>query len=680
MSQFSFVQSHEFNPAISLQDLRAWAGRHVNPSEDYKAGSVTVAALEAVDGLLGEQQSDDSDEDGDEDVEGGEGKGVESPVSLDSRLRGDSLVELLRRHGVCDEEDGRHVSELKLSVGALCSLTSAEWSEVFPTLRVALRKELQKFLKDCGCELLMDRVPVSAGRHRPSKKELEAKLAIAMDGDDFDAAEKILSELSKLGDGPDAKDPRDLAKDKVQEYEVKLDQAKNARDIAECRTWKKALDAARAAAAGGSSNAEYSRFLAIEEKLRKAAQPPATSSSRATLIQEKLASFLNKGSKGGGLASLSVRSAPGAKIKGPAPAPGVDVKSYSMLPPLTEDEEPSSGMDNVLKMYELSDVNEKYEPAHELRKLAQTHAVLHPEVRHKVPVGQAGAEAWIDSCAKKYRKGNQRLSRQARSRLVPSEPEVTSMFYVAKDMIRAAAPVVQDELHGSYVIGYLALVGAYCASQGSDHYDYFFDRDRNGDLPSSAVFNAVRKYAAEYHEYLDLRQKITHEKEMSKAKYAALHREYVSETTLKPDMASRGGSKGAASQKVSAWSPSSFAWTPKLLPGDKCMPTKDNLLVMRGYYEACGSISPTTPGCISCGLAHDEKHVCHWHKFPAHRSPAFKRSFRTALKNGYMKLNAVDEWNTRPGRLQKDKCDVDGFCLKSKKQVHLRPGVPGGPQ
>ena len=101
---------------------------------------------------------------------------------------------------------------------------------------------------------------------------------------------------------------------------------------------------------------------------------------------------------------------------------------------------------------------------------------------------------------------------------------------------------------------------------------------------------------------------------------------------------------------------------------------------MRGYYEALGSMRPGAPGCPHCGLSHDHtKSVCHFHKLPAFRSKAFKEGYRLAMKAGYVTANEVDEWNSRKGREDADKCDKDGYHVLYRTQQHLRKGVPGGP-
>mmetsp|Transcript_14219 Transcript_14219/g.19754 ORF Transcript_14219/g.19754 Transcript_14219/m.19754 type:complete len:352 (-) Transcript_14219:1652-2707(-) len=346
-----------------------------------------------------------------------------------------------------------------------------------------------------------------------------------------------------------------------------------------------------------------------------------------------------------------------------------------MLPEL--EDKNSTGTESFSKLFELSDPKEKIGPAYELERQTATHARLHPYVRLDVPAGQDQSEAWLDSAFSRYRHGVASLSPSERAALVPPEAESVEMFFVAKDMLRTSGPILLNEERGAYVVGYLAMVAAHCAFGGKSHYDYFFDRDRNGNLPSAAVLAAVRKYAAERQLHVEYKHKILHEQEMSKAKYASIHRQLLEQSKPVPEDSMKPEAKASSrsSTTVTVWPPSVFKWNPVNNAADKAGPKHDYLKIMRGYYEAIGSMRSDEPGCSYCGLKHDAKTICHWHKFPAYRSLAFKRGYDLALKNGYFKDSAVDEWNSRKGREEGHKCGPDGKHPSYPKAKHLRRGM-----
>lgn len=199
--------------------------------------------------------------------------------------------------------------------------------------------------------------------------------------------------------------------------------------------------------------------------------------------------------------------------------------------------------------------------------------------------------------------------------------------------------------------------------------------------------NAITQYARDYQKYLDMRVKITLEQKLAKdgwvRKFLPLmgHVTAVSTSTSASVMDSASSpsnsSKLSSRVQLSVWSPSSASWTPRPHPLDKVGPAMHQLKVMRGYYEAINAQNGR-PACEACGLPHDfNVSTCHWHKFPAFRTKAFKNAYALALRNGYIKESEVAEWNNRPGREVSHRCDSSGRHPSNPHLQDLRSGVGG---
>mmetsp|Transcript_2159 Transcript_2159/g.4309 ORF Transcript_2159/g.4309 Transcript_2159/m.4309 type:complete len:202 (-) Transcript_2159:536-1141(-) len=144
----------------------------------------------------------------------------------------------------------------------------------------------------------------------------------------------------------------------------------------------------------------------------------------------------------------------------------------------------SSGAESVKTLFEMADVNEKVEPAHELKRVSESHARIHPHVRLNVPHGYEAAMDWLDAAQAKHREGNAALSGAELDNLNPPHREVLDLLLTGKEMIRRVRPSLQQDAHGPVKMGFLALVVAHCAIHGARHFDHFFDRARHGHLVS----------------------------------------------------------------------------------------------------------------------------------------------------------------------------------------------------
>ena len=365
---------------------------------------------------------------------------------------------------------------------------------------------------------------------------------------------------------------------------------------------------------------------------------------------------------------------PGAKV-----APVNRGRIFEPLPPQKEEEAATSGISNVLSLYEPVPLDEKVEPAYELRKLARNHARMHPHVRMQVPLTRDGAERWISLSEQKFRTGNAKMTPEARAQQPADEQEVAELFYASREMLAASASMVERESDAAIIFGYLALIACHCAIGGRRHFDHFFDRERNGAMVSVTVLNLARGYARDYSRYKEMQQTINHQTQMAKARYAAIHRQLMAQEKL--EAPSSGGTGWEARPRITTWAPSKAELKLRPHPADKVGPTMDVIRVIRGWYEATGAMQAGEAGCSHCGLPHDPaKSVCHLSKFPKFRSPTVRQAFRLAHAAGYINCSDVDEWNGRQGREDADRCGHDGKHVQYKALKHLRKGVAGGPQ
>ena len=567
------------------------------------------------------------------------------------------------------------VAELGMSAADFASMDADDWGEAFPGPLFATRVQLKRYLRDQG--LIAD-----PSRSRESVAPIKSAASIkedirkAMLAGDYKLARHLKDGLgtAQRGSNPyvDLTATEGIkraalgrARSALVAWGKRRDKAIADLKIDEYAKWKSSTEAAAAMSQEDATDEDFREFLRVEEQVRRDSTKQATlgGSSRLDAFREKLRGFFP--------------SEP--ESKGQAQGTGARPTSFNLLPLPEADKAACSGTANVLTLYTLDDVNPKVEPAHELRKCAKDHARMYPHVRLPIPIGRADQRVTI--CEQKYRETTERLSESARARSDPPENEVYALLSESRTIISKSRCVLEVKENASIILGFLAMALVNCAMQGAKCFDHFFDRKKNQGIVSMVVLNRITAYAAHYVKYVEYRQQINHETQLSKAKYAAIHRQMLSQTADEVDQKGAPASEGPKSRsKPTAWTPSSCALKLKQHQLDKVGPTMDLVRRMRGYYEALGAMRSGAPGCPHCGLSHDHtKSVCHFHKLPAFRSKAFKEGYRLAMKAGYVTANEVDEWNSRKGREDADRCDKDGYHVLYRTQQHLRKGVPGGP-
>ena len=606
--------------------------------------------------------------------EGGEDGGRGAPLPDSKVFFPDMSGALLSSHleykGVGDTAGRLRIAELEVSAADLASMDADDWKDAFAGPLFSTRVQLKRYLRAQG--LLPDPSrPVSSTPSGKTVAEVKEDIRNAMIAGNLELARSLQAGLKHAQGDASGSDLMGSARARARTSLVKWGQRRD-KALADCDIdgyvgWKGWTEAAAAMSQDAATDEDFRRFLSVEEQVRRdsAKQASLDAPSRRDAVLDKLKAFLpldTKEEAGGRIYTSRVKSS-----------------SFVLLPPPEDEEAASSGAANVLTLYALDDINSKVEPAHELRKCAKDHARMYPHVRHAVPLGRMGADRWVSICEQKYREITEKYGEYERARLDPPETEVYSLFGAARTMIAKSQSLIDGMENAAVAYGYLSMAACYCAINGKSHYDHFFDRERNQGIVSVLVLNRVRTYTADYVKYMEYRRQINHETQLSKAKYAAIHRQMLSESVVGEKGAVT--SEGTASRpKVTTWAPSSYALKLTRHSLDKVGPTMDLVRVMRGYYEAIGAMKPGQPGCPHCGLSHDHKKtVCHFEKFPAFRSKSFREGYRFAVKAGYVPAGEVEEWNGRQGREEADKCDKDGRHALYRQQQHLRKGAAGGP-
>lgn len=585
------------------------------------------------------------------------------------------LAETLQEADVGTEDGRKHLGELGLQLQDFVDMTVDEWKEVLPAAHIATRTQLRRYLRSNGFQLAIDAPTTVPAQEIRTSATIEAELRAALTAGDFDAARTLKLELKGLS-GSDSK--RELARSKAQErlkqYQGLQAKALAALDVDECERLASQIALASKVAAGEGSEADFRAFLAVEEQVRQDSNPATidNSTSRLDSVMARLNSFLPPG------LNPSQATIPGTQSSSARPP----AKAFTILP-TKGDDKTLSGIDNVMSLYKLDDPEAKVEPAHELRKTAKNYARMHPWVLLPVPLNRDNADGWVTICEQRYREGNLHLSSDERRELDPPEHVVFKLFYDVRGIIATSADVIGKMEHAAIIFGYLAMAGCHCALGGARHFDHFFDREKNQGMVSVVVLNKVRSFALDYVKYKGYRQAIHHETQMSKAKYANLHRKLLLDDAAAGKSNAGGGSERSGSKNstdVETWEPSAIELKLERHPLDKVGPSNKVIRCIRGFYEKVRAISPSNPGCKHCALPHDpDKTVCYLEKFPAHRSAFCRKAFRLAVKNGMLKAGDVDEWNGRQGREDADKCDASGKHKVHKGLQHLRKGLPGGP-
>ena len=585
------------------------------------------------------------------------------------------LAETLREADVGTEDGRAHLDGLGLQLQDFADMTADEWKEILPVAYIATRTQLRRHLRSSGFRLVIDAPTSVPAPQTRTSATIEAELRAALTAGDFDAARALKLELRGLS-GSDSK--RELARSKAQEmleqYQELQTKALAALDVDECERLASKMAFASKVAAGEGSDDDFRRFLAVEEQVRQDSSPTTVvnPASRLDSVMAKLNAFLPQGRSPNQASTQGIQST----LARPS------TKAFTILP-TKGDDKTLSGMDNVMSLYKLDDPEAKVEPAHELRKTAKNYARMHPHVLFPVPINRDNADGWVTICEQRYREGNMRLSAEERRDLEPPEHVVFKLFYDVRGIIATSADVLGKMEHASIVFGYLAMIGCHCALGGAQHFDHYFDREKNQGMVSTVVLNKIRSFALDYVKYKGYQQSIHHETQMSKAKYANLHRKLLLEDAAAGKNNASGGSERSGSKSstdVETWEPSAIELKLERHPLDKVGPSNKVIRCIRGFYEKVRAIAPSNPGCKHCALPHDpDKTVCYLEKFPAHRSAFCRKAFRLAVKNGMLKAGDVDEWNGRQGREDADKCDAAGKHKVHKGLQHLRKGLPGGP-
>jgi len=580
-----------------------------------------------------------------------------SKYALDRKLVSSRSAQSLRTSG--------------LNIGDLAAMSRGDWAELLPSF--SCRNRLQRHLKVLGMKLSVHGQDASVHRPSavpPSRAELRRSLREALVAKDWDLAAAIRAQLVDA-DGAGA---RSRASRCAKEWSEELKKAQEALDVEACRRLDGAMRIAQVAARGEASDEDVRLFLEVEEKVRADSMGPRLDDAGR---QQDL---FRRAREAAGIVN---NVAPLASRDGTAHLRRSSPKTFSMLPS-PEGSTVSSGAESVKTLFEMADVNEKVEPAHELKRVSESHARIHPHVRLNVPHGYEAAMDWLDAAQAKHREGNAALSGAELDNLNPPHREVLDLLLTGKEMIRRVRPSLQQDAHGPVKMGFLALVVAHCAIHGARHFDHFFDRARHGHLVSPSVMNAVDQFARDYQKHLDLRTRITMEQKLAKDGWVRkVFPTWTSDSLQSGALAKAaessavtGGDKSkalASAAVVAQWKPSA-SWTPESHPLDKASPTIDKMRIMKGHHEAIGAANGS-PACKSCGLPHDmTKSTCHWHKFPHYRSKAFRKGYALALKNGYFNETEVDEWNGRSGREVTHRCDPSGRHPQKPTLVDLRGG------
>lgn len=601
-------------------------------------------------------------------------------VPFSSTMDSKAFADLLLSLGICRAEGHRVVARSGLTIPDWGDLDRGEWVEIFPKELLGTRKSVQRFLRSQGCILAVD--PVLPTRVEvpsvpaPDPAAIKSNIREALKAGDFVLARRLGAQLRSGGDGSDSRLSqqalaRPRATTNLRIWTERRQKAIANCDIDSCERLAGYIKAAEAVSKGGVSDQDFRRYLEIEEKVRKDAEAAAEGTDGASAgMEPRLRSVMDRLKGFIGDDEVEAEEPLSKAVAGSS--------SFQALPNLRVGDTAASGHSNVMSLYALDDADAKVEPAFELRKLAKTHARMHPHVLLPVPQTRDGAERWISLCEQKYRDGNAALSASARMALSPPVREVHELFYASREMISKSASTVERESDAAVIFGYLALIACHCALGGQAHFDHYFDRNRNQGMASVTVLNLAKGFAREYSRYKDYQRAINHETQMSKAKYASIHRKLMANDEADLDTPSTSGSGGRA--RLQAWTPSAAALKLTKHPADKVGPSMEILRCLRGWYEAQGAIKPEDPGCKHCGLPHDPaQSVCHMAKFPFHRSKKFREAFKLAQAAGYIKCSDVDEWNSRPGREDADRCDKSGRHMQYKAVKHLRKGVKGGP-
>ena len=335
--------------------------------------------------------------------------------------------------------------------------------------------------------------------------------------------------------------------------------------------------------------------------------------------------------------------------------------------------EGKTGMDALTDILSARVKTEKFDEATPVREERKRFAQLHPECEFVVPRGMHDARHYLDLALKRF------LNRPMHP--TTQEAEAVRVLEHVKEMIwQAEARAAELPLYGDLVLGYIAIAGVYAAQRGWEHFQFFFQPQIYGYVVSPQVWEGCREAARRYVVHQGYVARIS---ELAKISKRLRDRDLFSNAiqgilpASLPHMTQSPSDSKRNSKPLlkSALKPLDDGWSPSPNPLDGCLPPKKLLNSMRAAYQA--HFGPPETPCPHCGLNHGSAKVCHWQKFPAHRSASFTTLWALLRKHNLVKQTQIQEWNSRAGRLPEHRCGGDG---KSSRGWHnVRKGHPQGP-
>jgi hypothetical protein len=335
-----------------------------------------------------------------------------------------------------------------------------------------------------------------------------------------------------------------------------------------------------------------------------------------------------------------------------------------------------SGIDRLGDMVDGGDDDEKVETAAALLRELRTFESLHPLITKRIPTGFVQAKQWVDTAM-------QHVSGALTSDIAdqPSVEAVSILHQVKSYIEQSQDRAANEPSHlGSDILGLLAFAGVCCARRGLAHFRTHFQVMDYPTAVSPKVWLVLQSEAAHIQKRRELRRQILDARENAKRdrdrRYMNALQGRFQGASKTPDVHPVAAPKGRpASRPPTDWLPLSDNWKPQKHSLDGPLPPLHLLNAIRGYYHAMENKAQNH--CVSCGLDHLPSQVCHWQKFPFHRSKHFRGAFRTMVAKGYYQGSEVDEWNSRAGRDPAHHSSPDGKSPSG--WVHLRSGWKGGP-
>lgn len=331
-------------------------------------------------------------------------------------------------------------------------------------------------------------------------------------------------------------------------------------------------------------------------------------------------------------------------------------------------------------------ISEAWDGTQNLRNEVKSFASMSPHVLIPVGSGCLPSIKYVAACERQYISCGDVKS-----------GKIMLEFNHLKTIIRKSEERAAADEVGSYTLGYVAAIGCVRIARGD-----FRERFQTAYYPTSvapAIWQLANNYAMDRLRFDRLQLSVSDAKEFKRlakeSKFFESLRQHYGGQTRNRSEGSRGGGGGARVSENRQGSgggsgggagtfPSTFrlgtdTFTPTPNPLDRGVHASTSTLrVNRAYYKAVAAgISGNTnvmPECKSCGLRHSQAQTCHIYKAPAFRSPCFRHGWKIAMRIGLLNATENDEWNGRPGRLQRDKIGVSGkFIVEPGRRTNRGP-------